>query len=518
MALSMPLYACGSSDDDEEIVITFNYNDNSSRPYYAYTEKNSSVTEPTTPTREGYQFEGWYTAQEGGTKVDFSSTFDSDVTLYAQWSAKSYSITFDYNYENSTPLVNTYLYGDTVKEPDEPTWDGGVFYYWQTSADGTGTEIEFPYTVTGDVTFYARWGTSSQYQVTFNANYDNSGDAQVIEVIPGNKIKEKQITKPTRSGYAFKGWATSANATESDIISLPYTPSSDVTLYAVWSRLTYKITFNYNYPDLADDAKGTTVAIDGGSSVDKPATDPTRPNYTFTGWYTSARGGELITFPATPTGTVSYYAHWKLTNAVETNIFDAEFTEINATKKFYGYSGSATGIDIIVNDTSNGGETGASTQNYPFTTNLSSHNSYYVTYQYEIGDELVFEVYSDKAVTGATLKASLATEIATGLVIGPTGDNAYVVTVNDVVLNYNAISFGGTQPASGQYKGQFQTYTLGNINLVAGKNIIKLTTNNSSKTMGGTMKAVAPMVDYIQIDATGATLSWYPIYDNIYKW
>jgi uncharacterized repeat protein (TIGR02543 family) len=519
MAFSVPLYACNQpTTDSDEVEVKFDYNDEASRPYYSYTEKNGSVKEPTTPLRDGYQFDGWYTAKEGGTKVDFSKTFDSDVTLYAQWSAKTYTVTLDYNYENSTPTVKTYQYGDVVEKPEDPTWENNTFYYWQSSAETDSSEVEFPYTVTSDVTFYARWGTASQYKVTFNANYENSGEAQVLDVIPGNKVKEKQITKPTRTYYSFKGWATSPDATEADIISLPYTPTSDVTLYAVWSRLTYRVTFNNNYPDLADDARGTTVSVEGGATVDKPA-DPTRPDYTFTGWYTSARGGEEVTFPMTPTGTTSYYAHWTLTNAVKTNIFDAEFTEINPTKKYYGYSGEATGVSIIVNDTSNKGETGASTQDYPLVSNQTSHNSYYITYQYEINDELIFEIYSDKAVTGATLKASLATEFKTGLEIGPDGDNAYKVYVNGTELKYNTLSFGGTQPATGQYKGTFSVYTLGNINLVAGKNTIRLVTSNTNAaTMGGAMKAVAPMIDYIQVDATGATLSWYPIYDNIYTW
>ncbi|MBQ7566621.1 MAG: InlB B-repeat-containing protein [Oscillospiraceae bacterium] len=38
-----------------------------------------------TPTRDYYDFDGWYTAASGGTKVTSSSTFTGDVTLYAHW-------------------------------------------------------------------------------------------------------------------------------------------------------------------------------------------------------------------------------------------------------------------------------------------------------------------------------------------------------------------------------------------------------------------------------------------------
>ena len=40
---------------------------------------------PAAPTREGYTFNGWFTAASGGEKVDLQSTFAQDSTIYAQW-------------------------------------------------------------------------------------------------------------------------------------------------------------------------------------------------------------------------------------------------------------------------------------------------------------------------------------------------------------------------------------------------------------------------------------------------
>ena len=40
---------------------------------------------PAAPTREGYSFEGWFTAASGGKKVDLQSTFEKDSTIYAHW-------------------------------------------------------------------------------------------------------------------------------------------------------------------------------------------------------------------------------------------------------------------------------------------------------------------------------------------------------------------------------------------------------------------------------------------------
>ena len=47
--------------------------------------RNSTVTEPTAPTKEGYTFNGWYTNEELTTAYDFDSKVTKNITLYAKW-------------------------------------------------------------------------------------------------------------------------------------------------------------------------------------------------------------------------------------------------------------------------------------------------------------------------------------------------------------------------------------------------------------------------------------------------
>lgn len=49
--------------------------------------KGDKATEPAKPTRSGYSFVGWYTAD--GNAFDFGTVINGDVTLYAEWSANS---------------------------------------------------------------------------------------------------------------------------------------------------------------------------------------------------------------------------------------------------------------------------------------------------------------------------------------------------------------------------------------------------------------------------------------------
>ena len=80
---------------------------------YNSSKSTSAVTLPNI-TRNGYTFNGWYTASSGGTKVggaNSSYTPSSDTTLYAQWTANDLKITkaeLDKGkFENVTPVYLT---------------------------------------------------------------------------------------------------------------------------------------------------------------------------------------------------------------------------------------------------------------------------------------------------------------------------------------------------------------------------------------------------------------------------
>lgn len=70
----------------KRVNITFNANGGSGGSTQTRTWGVEQITEPSAPTREGYTFDGWYTAASGGTVVTFPSTTPlNNVTYYAQW-------------------------------------------------------------------------------------------------------------------------------------------------------------------------------------------------------------------------------------------------------------------------------------------------------------------------------------------------------------------------------------------------------------------------------------------------
>ncbi|EAE8347331.1 LPXTG cell wall anchor domain-containing protein [Listeria monocytogenes] len=99
------------------------------------------LQEPPTPTKEGYTFNGWYDAETGGTKWDFTADTmpANDITLYAQFSINSYTATFVVEGTTSTQTVD---YQSLLEEPPAPTKDGYTFKGWYNAKSG-GTKWDF---------------------------------------------------------------------------------------------------------------------------------------------------------------------------------------------------------------------------------------------------------------------------------------------------------------------------------------------------------------------------------------
>ena len=115
------------------------------------------VTPPAEPTADGYQFEGWYTQENGGVPFDFNQKITKDVTVYAHWSEvkPDHTVYFDCGgkAEGSTKVVQ---YGEKVTPPANPKADGYRFEGWYTQENG-GEPFDFNQEITEDVKVYAHW-------------------------------------------------------------------------------------------------------------------------------------------------------------------------------------------------------------------------------------------------------------------------------------------------------------------------------------------------------------------------
>lgn len=290
--------------------VSYNYNGGTGSPSSASVQYPGSVTLPTPDSRTGYSFNGWYTASSGGTFVgnagsSYSPT--SNITLYAQWTQITYTITWNANGGSVSPTSNSGTYGQTVTAPT-PTRSGYTFLYWRDTASGDYTyqvNAGSNWTIIGNQTFYARWSIN-QYTVTYDAN-GGSVSPTSATVNAGSSVT---LPTPSRSGYTFNGWYTaSSGGTYLGGGGSTYTPSSSVTIYAQWSIIQYTVTWNANGGSVSP----TSNTVNAGSSVTAPT--PTRSGYSFVRWTDTPSGDYTYTVLAggsfTPPSSITMYARWQ---------------------------------------------------------------------------------------------------------------------------------------------------------------------------------------------------------------
>lgn len=113
-----------------------------------------------TPTRTGYEFDGWYTRETSGIKVDKNTAVGTNppATLYAHWTGKNYTVTLDANGGTVGMKSRTATYGSEYPALPAPTREGYSFDGWYTQKTG-GTKVDENTTVTtaANHTLYAHW-------------------------------------------------------------------------------------------------------------------------------------------------------------------------------------------------------------------------------------------------------------------------------------------------------------------------------------------------------------------------
>lgn len=147
------------------------------------------------------------------------------------------------------------------------------------------------------------------YTVSFNANGGTGA--------PGSQTKwhgtniTLSSTRPTRTGYIFKGWAKSPSGAVEYQPGSAYGLDTSITFYAIWSPETYTISFNANGGSGAPGNQTKTY----GQTLTLSSTRPTRTNYNFIGWGTASGSTTAAYQPGgsyTNNGNATLYAVWEL--------------------------------------------------------------------------------------------------------------------------------------------------------------------------------------------------------------
>ena len=246
--------------------VSFNADGGSPTPSRQYIDYNSTVSTPTTPSKEGHDFAGW--------SPSLSTRITRTTTFTAVWSRKSYTVSFNSMGGSYVPSQTVY-YGSTVSYPSTPTRQNYVFTGWS------------PYiytTITQNMTFYAQWELEG-HTVTFNSMGGSTVASQ--NVVNGNYASVP--SDPTRTGYTFNGWVPNIYTTAI---------TSNTTFVAQWLIKSYTVNYNANGGSLTP-----SEVVEYNHTATVP-NDPVRENYIFTGWTPS--------ISTRITKNTTFTANWKI--------------------------------------------------------------------------------------------------------------------------------------------------------------------------------------------------------------
>lgn len=198
-----------------------------------------SVDTPTimlpTPKKKGYTFTGWYIPEKNEWNASSIAGGElGNVTLIANWELDEYPITYVLNggsNEEGNPAL--YTVHDTIAL-GIPEYENHIFAGWYLDEACTKKVASINKGTTRAVTLYAKWLTEG-----YSVKYVLDGGINSASNINGYTKLKKDFTlkTPTKSGYSFSGWYTSAEfAKNTKVTYLKKGMAKDVTLYAKWTK------------------------------------------------------------------------------------------------------------------------------------------------------------------------------------------------------------------------------------------------------------------------------------------
>ncbi|MDO5556394.1 MAG: InlB B-repeat-containing protein, partial [Clostridia bacterium] len=302
--------------------LIFKSEDNVEYQRVSYAEGASISAYATNPTKTGYNFDGWYDHGRANA-YNFTTMPANDVTVYAKWTEKEYTINYNANGGTGSTMESSSCY--YTNSLDLPGCDyektGYRFLGWDTDATAT-TPAYIPSqgsngTITGatlagladsnnNVTVYAIWeeGTPPDpsdppnppqedgYTITYNKNSSTATgetNSSTFEADSNNVPFNGCASQNT--GYIFKGWSTNSTGTNiivaydemggttsdpitgEDLAEYDTDEDKQITLYAVWEaqELTIEV---WGYK------RSQAIGMDNQPQFDENGNPVYRDNYT----------------------------------------------------------------------------------------------------------------------------------------------------------------------------------------------------------------------------------------------
>ena len=243
-----------------------------------------------------------------------AQSFDADhFSIYVITNENKVPLT-TFNFVANGTTVSTQIVksGDTLIAPTAPDMIGQAFVGWVDEAGnsftGFGKQAEITETTTRTIT--------ARYEAALYVYFLNPDGSQIMRT---EKVGDHEahdftaVSYEVDSTHKLVGWAAKKNGTENiaDKITVPK-GSTSVNVYAIIKE-GYWVTFDSDGGSIVD----SQFVLHGDNLVLDKSTTPTKPGYTFDGWYnglTKVENGATVTSPMNLT------AHWKATKVSYTVI------------------------------------------------------------------------------------------------------------------------------------------------------------------------------------------------------
>ena len=273
-----------------------------------------------TPTRDGYRFDGWYTAFSGGELVTsdskiFYNRTQPKQTLYARWTPNT--IIFDGNGATSGQMSNITYNGSNSFVSITNTYSKFTTIFINSLvSDALNTNRSLNQTFLG--WSLAKDSKEIAYKIgdTINLKDGDIGELTLYAVWSNEKFDMPVFTK---EGCTLKGWQLNSYGLDTiENMDTDHLENGTV-VYAKWATIEYSIVYNGN---------GATSGnvVDTYSSRNITETHELAPNsfgrvgYKFTGWNTEPNGNGLFFndkqvvsyIGAEVNGVVTLYAQWEI--------------------------------------------------------------------------------------------------------------------------------------------------------------------------------------------------------------
>jgi uncharacterized repeat protein (TIGR02543 family) len=256
------------------------------------------------PTRNGYTFGGWYdnNAFTGTSINSISAGSYGNKTIYAKWTANSYTITLDLVGGSGTRSI-VGLTDSVVSQPANPNRVGHVFVNWSQSIP----QVMPP----NNLLITANW-RPKVFNFSFDLNHQSNDSLYPITLTFGTPLAGIE-TSLTRGGYEFGGWFRDRQLAQGFEIT-PLTPdlgadNSTIELFAKWVPLE----FNINYVDMIVENNPNPKTYNAETSTIRLITNFNEPGLIFKGFFDNPNfeGDPITSIPSGSFGEINLYANFE---------------------------------------------------------------------------------------------------------------------------------------------------------------------------------------------------------------